>query len=123
MTNISNQFQLKKGLSLELSGFYRGKTIEGVLVSEPMGVVNFAVAKNLLKNKASLKLNFRDFLDIQQFRGYSQYQNIDVHIHNEWDNRVINLSFTYRFAKGKVENNQRHNSSAEEEQNRVKSRN
>jgi len=35
----------------------------------------------------------------------------------------VNISFTYRFAKGKVENNQRHNSIAEEEQNRVKSRN
>ena len=123
MTNISNQFELKKGLSFELSGFYRGKTIEGVLVAEPMGVVNFAVSKNVLKNKGSLKINFRDFLDIQQFNGYSKYQNIDVRIHNEWDNRVVNISFTYRFAKGKVENNQRHNSSAEEEQNRVKSRN
>lgn len=123
MTNISNQFQLKKGWSFELSGFYRGKTIEGVLVAEPMGVVNFAVAKNMLKNKASLKLNFRDFLDIQEFRGYSRYQNVDVHIHNQWDNRVVSISFTYRFAKGKVENNNRHDSSAEEEQNRVKSRN
>jgi hypothetical protein len=123
MTNISNQFQLKKGWNFELSGFYRSETVEGTIVMKPMGVVNFAVAKNMLKNKGSLKINFRDFLDIQQFNGYSRYQNIDVHIHNEWDNRVVNVSFTYRFAKGKVENNQRHNSSAEEEQNRVKSRN
>jgi hypothetical protein len=86
-------------LSFELSGFNRGKTIEGVLVAEPMGVVNFAVSKNVLKNKGSLKINFRDFLDIQQFNGYSKYQNIDVRIHNEWDNRVVNISLHLSFCK------------------------
>lgn len=123
MTNISNQFQLKKGWSFELSGFYRSKMVEGTIVMKPMGVVSFGVAKNMLKDKASLKLNVRDFLDIQQFNGYSRYQNIDVTIHNEWDNRVVNLTFTYRFSKGKVENNKQRKSSAEEEQNRVKSGN
>lgn len=120
MTNISNQFQLKKGWNLELSGFYRSKMIEGTLVAQPMGVVNFAVAKNMLKNKGTIKVNFRDFLDIQQFRGYSKYQNVDVTIRNQWDNRVVNVSFTYRFSKGKTGGPQRRNSGAEDEQNRVK---
>ena len=120
MTNISNQFQFKKGWNLELSGFYRSRMIEGVFVAKPMGVANFAVAKNMLKDKATLKVNFQDFLDIQEFRGYSKYQNIDITVHNQWDNRVVNVTFTYRFSKGKVENQQRRNSGAEEEQNRVK---
>lgn len=120
MTNISNQFQLKKGWNLELSGFYRSKMIEGTLVAQPMGVVNFAVAKNMLKNKGTIKVNFRDFLDIQQFRGYSKYQNVDVTIRNQWDNRVVNVSFTYRFSKGKTGGPQRRNIGAEDEQNRVK---
>ena len=120
MTNISNQFQLKKGWGLELSGFYRSRMVEGTLVALPMGVVNFGASKNILKNKGTLKLNVRDFLDIQQFRGYSKYQNIDVTIANQWDNRVVNLSFTYRFSKGKAGSQQRRQSSAEEEQNRVK---
>ncbi len=120
MTNIYNQFQFKKGWNLELSGFYRSRMIEGVFVAKPMGVANFAVAKNMLKDKGTLKVNFRDFLDIQEFRGYSKYQNIDITVHNQWDNRVVNVTFTYRFSKGKVENQQRRNSGAEEEQNRVK---
>ena len=122
MTNISNQFQLKKGWGLELSGFYRSKMVEGTMISQPMGVVNFGASKTMLKGKGTLKLNVRDFLDIQQFRGYSKYQNIDVTIRNQWDNRVVNLSFSYRFSKGKAANQQRHQSSAEEEQNRVKAR-
>ena len=56
MTNITNQFTIKNGWSLELSGFYRGKMVEGTMVSKPMGVVNFAVAKNILKTKAASSL-------------------------------------------------------------------
>lgn len=122
MTNISNQFTLKKGWNLEASGFYRSKMVEGTIVSEPMGVINFAVAKNMLKNKGTLKLNLRDPFDIQMFRGYSKYQNVDVTVKNQWDNRVVNLSFTYRFSKGKAAASN-HRSSAEDEQNRVKGRN
>lgn len=120
MTNITNQFTIKNGWSLELSGFYRGKMVEGTMVSKPMGVVNFAVAKNIMKNKGSIKVNFRDFLDIQEFNGYSKYQNIDVTIRNQWDNRVVNVSFTYRFSKGKAATQSRHSNAAEDELNRVK---
>lgn len=120
MTNISNQFTLKKGWGLELSGFFRSKMVDGIIVAEPMGVVNFGASKSVLKNKGSIKINFRDFLDIQQFNGYSRYQNIDATIHNEWDNRVLNVSFTYRFSKGKAGAAPRKQSSSAEEQNRVK---
>ncbi len=121
MANMSNQFKLKDGWSMELSGFFRSRSVEGVMIALPMGKLDFAVAKNVWKNKGTIKLNFRDFLDVQQFRGYSQYQNIDVRIKNQWDNRVVNLSFTYRFNKGKVTPQQeKRGGGADDEQNRVK---
>lgn len=120
MANISNQFTLPKEWMLELSGFYRSKMIEGTLVAKPMGVLNFAVSKNVLKKQGTVRLNVRDFLDIQQFNGYSKYQNIDVTIHNEWDNRVVNLSFTWRFSKGQGGGQQRKRGGAGDEAERVK---
>lgn len=121
MANISNQFKLKGGWNLELSGFVQSKSVEGTIVALPMGKIDFAVAKTILKNKGTIKLNFRDFLDIQQFNGYSKYQNIDVTIKNQWDNRVVNLSFTYRFNKGKAAPQPQGNrGGADDEQNRVK---
>ena len=120
ITTIQNQFSLKKGWMFELSGFYRTRTVEGAIVARPMGVVNIAVSKQVLKNKATVRLNVRDFLHVQQFSGYSRYQNIDVDIQNRWDNRVVNLSFTYRFSKGQKLQIQSKKSSAEEEQRRVK---
>lgn len=119
MANMTNTFSLKKNWTLELNGFFRSTMTEGTLVAKPMGMVSFAVSKNVMKNKGTIRLNVRDFLDIQKFRGYSKYQNVDVQIHNEWDNRVVNISFTYRFSKGQTVQ-QRKRGGSDDESNRVK---
>ena len=118
--NISNQFSFKNGWNAELSGFYQGKALGGVIVAKPMAGVNIAVTKQVLKNKGTIKLNVRDVFQSQIFNGYSKYQNIDVTIHQTRDSRVINLGFTYRFGKGKPAQ-QRKNGGATDEQNRIQS--
>lgn len=118
MTNISNQFTLPKGWGAELSGFYRTGSVEGVLVARSMGAVNVGFTKQVMKNKGMIRLVVRDVLFTQQFRGYSKYQNVDVTIRQFRDSRVVNLSFTYRFSKGKTAA-QRKRGGANEEQNRV----
>jgi hypothetical protein len=118
-TNISNQFTFKKGWAAELSGFYRSKNIEGTLVANPMGMTSIGVSKQVLKNKGTVKLNVRDFLDLQKFSGYSRFQNIDVRIKNEWDNRVANVTFTYRFGKTNQNTPQRKKGGTSDEQSRV----
>ena len=120
MANVSNQFSLPKEWMLELSGFYRSTMIEGTLVAKPMGVLNFAVSKNVLKKQGTIRLNVSDFLNLQQFNGYTKYQNIDLSIHNRWDNRVVNLSFTWRFSKGQGAQQHRQRGGAGDEAGRVK---
>jgi hypothetical protein len=118
--NAMNQFQLPKGWGLELNGFFRSKTIQGTLVSQPMGAVNIGASKQVLKNKGTIRLNVRDILGIQYFHGYSRYQNIDLNINNHWNSRIFNVSFTYRFSKGQAGNQpQRKRGGAGDEQNRV----
>ena len=119
--NMQNQFTLPKGWSMELSGYYNSKAIYGTIVGLPQGSADFAVVKNIMKDKGSIKVNFRDFLGIQQWSGYSKYQNLDVTIHNHWDSRSVNISFTYRFNKGQTGEQRRHSGGADEEQGRVKS--
>jgi iron complex outermembrane receptor protein len=118
MGNMNNQFTFKKGWSAELSGFYRSSTVQGVLVSNPMWAMNVGVAKQIMKNQGALRLSVRDLFYTQIFGGYSQYQNVDVTIRQARDSRVVNLSFTYRFSKGKAAS-QRKRGGANDEQNRV----
>ncbi|HEY2728127.1 MAG TPA: outer membrane beta-barrel protein, partial [Parafilimonas sp.] len=118
--NMQNQFTLPKGWSMELSGYFNSKAVYGTIVGLSQGSADFAVAKNIMKNKGTIKVNFNDFLGLQQWSGYSRYQNVDVTIHNHWESRVVNLSFTYRFNKGQ-NTEQRRSGGADEEQSRVKS--
>jgi hypothetical protein len=118
--NFSNQFSFKKGWSAELSGFYQSREIGGIIVANPLGAVNMAIAKQILKNKGTVKLSLRDAFFTQNFSGYSKYQNIDLTVNQNRDSRVVNIGFTYRFGKGKP-TQQRKNNGANAEQSRVKS--
>lgn len=122
-TNFTSSFEMKKGLNMELSGFYRTQTQEGTIVANEMSQLNFAISKQVLKNKGTIRLNCRDFLNLQHFSGYSRFQNVDVQLYNKWDNRVFNISFTYRFAKGKAGAAPRKSAGAIDEASRVKSNN
>ena len=122
-TNFSSTFEVKKGLNVELNGFYRTVTQEGTITANEMSQLNLAISKQILKDKGTIRLNCRDFLKLQHFSGYSRFQNIDVQLYNTWDTRVFNLSFTYRFAKGKAGAAPRKSAGAIDEANRVKSNN
>ncbi len=121
LLNVNNQFKLGKGWSAELSGFYRSKGLESVIVIKPLGQVSAGFAKQILKTKGTVKLNVRDIFLTQVFEGYSRYSNIDARFKNSRDSRVVNLSFTYRFGKMNNNSGQRKRGGASEEESRVKS--
>ena len=119
--NMSNVFTFKKGWTAELSGWYQGKSVSGTLLSEPIGAINIAGSKTILKGKGTIKLNLQDPFDLAYFRGVSRYGNVDVNLTNHWDNRVVWINFTYRFGKNQQNVREHHDSSsAQEEQSRVK---
>ena len=119
VTNISNQFSFNKGWSAELSGFFRSEGLEGVFVVKPLGAVNFGISKQILKNKGSIRFNVRDLFYTQPARISSKYQNIDINFSERRDTRTANITFTYRFGKGKAVQ-QRRRGGVGDEQNRVK---
>jgi len=63
----------------------------------------------------------RDIFYTQGLRGVSKYGTVDASFQEKRDSRVVNLGFTYRFSKGKMNGGQkkRSNGSANDEQSRV----
>lgn len=116
---INNQFRFEKGWSAELSGWYATKQVEGQIFIEPMGRVDAAVGKQILKNKGTLKLSVRDLFFSQIVKGNMSFQNTDATFRNTRDQRVFSINFSYRFGKQMNNNNQRKRSTSEE-QNRVR---
>jgi hypothetical protein len=120
MVNMNNQFRFGKGWGAEVSGFYRSKTQDaGIIIANPMGVVNFAFSKQIIQGKGSLRLALNDPFWIQRFSGYTKFGNINTEIKSQWDNRRVGLTFTYRFGKQMQQAPRRRNGGATEEQQRV----
>ncbi|HMX80426.1 MAG TPA: outer membrane beta-barrel protein, partial [Ferruginibacter sp.] len=86
--------------------------------------VNAGIGKQVLKNKGTIRLSIRDMFAGSVFKGYSKYGTVDASFRNVNDSRAVSLTFTYRFNKGQLKaTSSRRNSSASDEQNRVKTGN
>ncbi len=119
--NVNNQFKLKKGWSAELSGWYRTKGVEGQILIQPMGAASAGVSKQMLKEKATVKVSVRDLFYTQFPKGSMNFQNTKAYFENRRDSRVVNVSFSYRFGKPIKDQRQRRKiGGADDEQNRVK---
>lgn len=120
--NASNQFKLGKTISAEIGGFYMTGGVEGVFRIKGFGMMTMGVSKQVFKGKGTLRLNMRDVLYSQKVKGTIKYSNIDAAFQQNRDSRQVALGFTYRFNKGKMNNNgqKRKTGGAADEQNRVK---
>ena len=80
-----------------------------------------AMAKQILKDKGSLKLAMRDIFNSRQANGTIDFQQTQATFHNTRDSRQVSLTFTYRFGKAiKGAQNNRHNGGADDESSRLK---
>lgn len=120
-SNMTNSFTMGKGWSAEVSGWYRSKGAEGLLIINDMGAVNSAISKQLFKKKGTLKMGIRDIFYTQHFSGYAKYSDVDVTLAGKRDSRQFNVSFTYRFGKTNIPGERRKTGGANDEQSRVKS--
>jgi iron complex outermembrane receptor protein len=121
MGNMTNQFKFTNGWSAEISGWYRTSGIEGQIMVQPLGQTSAAIAKQIMKEKASLKLGLRDIFYTQQVRGTIDFQETEATFHNTRDSRQLSLTFTYRFGKAiKGQQNNHHSGGADDESNRLK---
>ncbi|MBK5271727.1 MAG: TonB-dependent receptor, partial [Bacteroidia bacterium] len=71
MGNMNNSFSFGKGWNAEISGWYRSKATEGLLVANEMWAVNSAISKQILNKKGTIKASIRDIFWTQSFSGYA----------------------------------------------------
>ena len=98
--NLTNQFRFNKGWAAELTGFYitrHQNDIQEIL--EPFGQLSTGVSKQVIKNKGTLRLTFRDIFYSQKMEGLTQFKQADEYFKLKRDTRVVTLGFTYRFGK------------------------
>ena len=97
---INQSFNATKNLTLQLFGFYRSPSTMLQLMAEEMYFMNVGARYSLLKNKATLSLNFNDVFDTQQFAFTTEipYEQTGIF---KGDSQNVTISFSYRFGGGK----------------------
>jgi iron complex outermembrane recepter protein len=118
--NGSMSYKFKKGITTEISAFYRTAGIEGIFRIQPLGALNFGASMPLFNNKATLRLGIRDIFWTQKAQGEVKFGTIDTRFRQVPDSRTISLNFSYQFSKGKPATSKRKPGSAGDEQGRVK---
>jgi iron complex outermembrane receptor protein len=116
--NMNNQFRLKKGWSVEVSGFFNSGEQELQEITDPSGQVAAGVSKQLMKNKATLKLSVRDIFYTQWMKGFTVFEHATEYFKLTRDTRVANIAFTWRFGKT-YKDNRRPNVGVTEESKRM----
>ena len=95
----------------------------GPSIISPMGMVSAGIAKSLMKDKATLKLNVQDVFQTMQFKGKIDFGGIDANSTFHLLDRAANLTFTWNFGNQKIKVNQYKNTGIQEEENRLKNGN
>jgi hypothetical protein len=119
--SINNHLTLKKGWAIDFSAFF--KAADRFYPVETLGSQEFyfAIQKKLLKNMASIRLNFDDIVhgNINQERS-TNFQLSNQYRKIVYDTQRVGLAFTYRFGNEKFARKRRHqDNAAQEEQGRV----
>lgn len=116
--SMNNIFTINDKYTAEISGFYTGRSrndLQEALL--PTGQLNAAVARSILKKKATIKLSVRDIFHTQVMEGNTDFERADEYFIIRRDSRVFTIAFTWRF--GKPLKTIKHGSGADAEINRV----
>lgn len=116
----TNTFPLPAHFTAELSGYYQSRMLWSIFSISPRYQISVGVRKTILQDKGTIKLNLSDVFNTMHGTASVKYQNLDLTSTNRWESRRISLSFSYRFSKGNVKELKHHESSIDEEQNRIK---
>lgn len=116
--NTTQSFTLPKDFSVELSGRYNSKQLWGNFTVYDQYSIDFGVQKNLFNKKGTLKVALNDIFNTNKGGGFAKYGTVDIDVHNRWDSRTLNVSFSYRFGKDTFKTRADRATASSEEQSR-----
>ncbi|HUS00261.1 MAG TPA: outer membrane beta-barrel protein, partial [Chitinophagaceae bacterium] len=107
-------------LSIETSFFYSTRFLNEFLIIEPLGNLNFAVAKTFLERKLRVAVNFSDVFHSNNTKARIDYQDIHLSYLEKNETRSLRLALSYSFGNQKLKAARNRPTGADTETNRVK---
>lgn len=94
---ILSNILFKKGWSLQASGFYNARNIMAQGTILPMSQVDFAIKKDVFKNKGTITFGVNDVFDQMRFRINTSGSDFSQQTERKRETRIATLTFNYRF--------------------------
>lgn len=117
---INNSFTLKKGWSIDLSGWYNSPTIMiSTFLSNRMYSIDIGIKKKLWKGNGDIKLNFSDIFRGQIWSGVNNFGGYSMNASGGYESTQVRLNLSYRIGNSVLKNEQR-KIGLEDEKNRIK---
>ena len=117
---MQNSFNLGKGYTGELSGWYSSPSIwQGTFKSSQIWSVDGGVQKTLFKGKATVKTSVSDIFKTIKWKGTSDFSGQKTIASGGFDSRVFKINFTYRFGNNNVKASRQRKTGLDDESKRV----
>ncbi|MEO6721760.1 MAG: TonB-dependent receptor [Ferruginibacter sp.] len=119
--NATQKFKLPKEFSIELSGFYQSRSLNGISVMQQYGSLDLGIRKSLSNKKGTLVLNGSNLLNTFLFRPFANLpeQNLYNRGNLRFFSRTVKLTYSRNFGNNKLKSKRERPTAGEEEKGRV----
>ncbi|MCX2743538.1 outer membrane beta-barrel family protein [Mangrovivirga sp. M17] len=98
---MSNRFKIGNSFDMQLNSRYIAPQEEAQGRRKSLFIMDFAVSKDIFKNKGTLALNVSDVFNSGKWRSETEFANLYSESTFQWRPRQITLSLTYRINQKK----------------------
>ncbi len=115
-----NNFNLPKGIMMEISGWYSSPSIwGGTFRTKSIGSLDIAFQKQFLNKKLTARLAFSDILYTSPWDGETQYDFVKITGDGGNDSRQVRFNLSYNFGSDAVKKSRERETGLEAEKNRI----
>lgn len=113
-------FNLKKGTTAELSGFFNSPTVwGGTFRSRALGFIDIGLQQQLFKGSGTVKVSFTDVLRTLRWKGTSDFGGSYLIASGSWESQQLKVNFSYRFGNNQVKAARQRKTATDEEDKRL----
>ncbi|PWT96749.1 MAG: hypothetical protein C5B52_14975 [Bacteroidetes bacterium] len=120
--SLNQTIKLPRDFAIDIYGQYLSKSLIGVYVREPYGVVDIGVQKKVKGNSGKLRLVLHDIFNTggcRKVEAQLSEQNLNVKFSGQFEKRTISLTYSRSFGKNSLKAKRERGTGSEEELGRV----
>ena len=110
--------KLPRDWKLQVSGWYQGRGIDGIIRHDPLYGVDAGLENNFFDDRVNLVLSV-DGLVQKYFTGTIRYQEQDLSLLSSWEAPVFSAKVTYKFGNRFLQGRERRSSASDAEKGRL----